>query len=244
MSLRQFLALHVVIGFVLVPCSSFTVPSKLPRFVSPLHSSLQRVPAELEGVPIAFIDKENNSFIECYADAVADIEGVSYTIGVPCDMPVALCYLEEGTEELVSIDLDDELMDDVFSMAQTAIEDDFGEELVLARTPQSLTLVGELELDSEDDEARLNDEFEEDEGFERDEEDPDEEEVEVLLSFEHQGKEISLVRLLDPLLLVGKLSSEREDQRLLLTVTESEQVLPILEKAFLEFHDDPDSVLP
>lgn len=71
-----------------------------------------------------------------------------------------------------------------------------------------------------------------------DEEDGDEEEVEVLLSFEHRGKDFNLVRLLDPILLVGKADPNSPDNRLLLTPEESDQIMPILEEAFLDFHDD------
>lgn len=113
---------------------------------------------------------------------------------------------------------------------------EFGEELVLQRTPQTLTLVGELEEDDEED-------FEEDDDIDEDDED-DEEEVEVLLSFDHRGKEISLVRLLDPILLVGRIDDDMPENRLLLSPDESEAVMPILEQLFLEFHDDPDAIVP
>ena len=71
-----------------------------------------------------------------------------------------------------------------------------------------------------------------------------EEEVEVLLSFEHRGKEFNLVRLMDPILLVGKPDPERSDLRILLTPQESANVMPILEEMFLEFHEDRDGMLP
>ena len=54
---------------------------------------------------------------------------------------MALCYFEDD-EQLVPIELDDALMDDIFPIAEGIIEDEFGEELVLLRTPQTLTLVG------------------------------------------------------------------------------------------------------
>ena len=64
----------------------------------------------------------------------------------------------------------------------------------------------------------------------------DEEEVEVLLSFEHRDMEFNLVRLLDPVLLVGK--EVVAGQRVLLSPDESEKVMPELEKMFLDFHDE------
>jgi len=79
--------------------------------------TLKRVPPELEGVPIPFVDVEGNSFIECYADSVANVDGVEYTIGVPCDYSVALCYYDDDSQ-LVPIELDDDVMDDVFPVAE------------------------------------------------------------------------------------------------------------------------------
>lgn len=206
-----------------------------------LHSAsmheLQRVPADMEGVPIPFVDIKGNSFIECYADSVAKVDGVEYTIGVPCDYSVAICYFDEN-EALVPVELDDELMEDVFPIAEGIVAEEFGEELSLQRTPQTLTLVGELEED-EDDELG----FQEDDDLSVDDV-SDEEEVEVLLSFEHRGKDFNLVRLLDPILLVGKVDPGMPDNRVLLTAEESDKIMPILEDMFLEYHNDPDDLLP
>ena len=154
---------------------------------------------------------------------------------------MALCYFDEE-EQLIPIELDDPLMDDVFPIAESIVAEEFGEELVLQRTPQTLTLVGELEP--------VEDDEDEDDDEESDEED---EEVEVLLSFEHREQEFSLVRLLDPILLVGKdnpddaAAGEGDDEeggtRLLLTPEESESVMPVLEDLFLKFHDSAESKL-
>lgn len=196
---------------------------------------LKRVPPDMEGVPIPFVDRDGNSFIECYADSVAFVDGQEFTIGVPCDYAIALCYFDEN-EQLIPVELDDDLMDDVFPLAESIVAEEFGEELVLQRTPQTLTLVGELEEEEvfeEDDDLSIDDEEEE-----------DEEEVEVLLSFESRGREFSLVRLLDPILLVGKVDTSIPDNRVLLSPEESSKVMPLLEDLFLSFHDDPDAMLP
>jgi len=190
--------------------------------------SLKRVASDDEGIPIPFVDVEGQSFIECYADSFTIIHGVEYTIGVPCDYAVALCYFDEQ-EQLIPVELDDEMMDDVFPIAESIVDEEFGEELSLHRTPQTLTLVGELEEDDEED----------DEDDDEDMEDG-EEEVEILLSFEHRGKEFNLVRLLDPVLLVGKADPENDERRILLSLEESETVMPILENMFLEFHEERD----
>jgi hypothetical protein len=200
------------------------------------ENTLTRVSEEEEGVPIPFLDTSANSFIECYADSVAVLDGVEYTIGVPCDYAVALCYMDN--EDLVPVELNDALMDDIFLVAENIVAEEFGEELVLQRTPQTLTLVGELEEEDEDDEDDEDDD-EDDEELE-----DGDEEVEVLLSFEHRGKEFNLVRLLDPILLVGKTDAERPGLRVLLTPEESDSVMPLLEELFLEFHEDRDGMMP
>lgn len=191
--------------------------------------TLQRVPSEDEGVPIPFVDLDGNNFIECYADSFTTIDGVEYTIGVPCDYAVALCYFD-AAEQLIPVELDDDMMDDVFPVAAGIVEEEFGEELSLHRTPQTLTLVGELE-DEDDDEDSEDDDDDMEDG---------EEEVEILLSFEHRGKEFNLVRLLDPVLLVAKADPENSERRILLSTDESEEVMPVLEGMFLEFHEERD----
>jgi hypothetical protein len=138
-------------------------------------------------------------------------------------------------------------MDDVYPIAEHIVNEEFGDELVLQRTPQTLTLVGELEDDDDDED---DDEEELDDGDDDDGEEEDgglydgDEDVELLLSFEHRDKEYNLVRLMDPVLLVGKADPEREDLRTLLTPEESERIMPLLENAFLKFHEDGNTMLP
>jgi Protein of unknown function (DUF3727). len=188
------------------------------------QNTIHKVPED-DDTAIPFLDPKKNSFIECYADSIAIIEGVEYTIGNPCDTSVALCYFDENYN-LVPIDLDGPLMDEIFPLAAEIVEEEFGEELVLERTPQTLTLVGELEEVEDDDDY-------EDENI--DNIGDDEEEVEVLLSFEEDGREYVLVKLLDPVLLVGKASVDKNDQKcFLLSEEEADRVMPVLEKMFLE----------
>lgn len=185
-------------------------------------------------MPVPFVDKEQGAFIECYCDSETTLDGVQYTIGVPCDHSVALCYFN-AKEQLIPVELDEELMDDIFPIAETIVEDEFGEELALQRTPQTLTLVGELEEEDDEEDAEAVDDDKDDE----EDETPyaGDEEVEVLLSFEHGGKEFNLVRLMDPVLLVGKTSNDEPGKRLLLSAKESSAVMPVLEQMFLSMHD-------
>lgn len=196
--------------------------------MSPAHSqdSLQKLPED-DDTPITFLDVDGSSFIECYADSVAVVNGVEYTIGSPCDNAVSLCYFDED-EQLIPIELDEPLMDDIFNIAARIVEDEFGEELSLQRTPQTLTLIGELEEGESDEEDEEDDDYADD----------DEEDVEVLLAFEHEDTEYCLVRLLDPVLLVGKAISVDDQRVKLLTTEESDEVMPILEEMFLKAQEE------
>ena len=194
----------------------------------------KKIPEDLEAEAVPFLDENRSSFIECYADSVASINGQEYTIGVPCDHCVALCYFE-GESNLVPVELDEQLMDDVFPIAEDIVAGEFGEDLVLERTPQTLTLIGELD-DEDDDEDDL-DEDEDDDLYEG------AEEVEVLLGFEHDGREFNLVKRVDPVLLVGKVDPERPEVRLLLTPEEAQEVMPQLEDIFLQYHER-NSIVP
>ena len=50
---------------------------------------------------------------------------------------------DEG-DELIPVELDSELMNSVFPVAESIVEEEFGDELGLQRTPQTLTLVVSL----------------------------------------------------------------------------------------------------
>lgn len=192
------------------------------------ENTIHKVPED-DDTAIPFLDPISNTFIECYADSIAIVDGIEYTIGNPCDTAVALCYFDQD-DNLIPIDLDGDMMDEVFPMVAAIVEDEFGEELVLERTPQTLTLVGELEEGEEDDDGE--DEYEEETG-------EDEEEVEILLSFEEDDVEYVLVKLLDPVLLVGKASDDENDQKcILLSEAEADKVMPSLEELFLKCKED------
>lgn len=196
------------------------------------EGTFNKVAESESDVATPFFDATSDNYIDCYIDSVATVDGAEYFIGVPCDYSVALCYFDENGG-LCPVDLeDDEMMDSVFPVAEGIVEEEFGEELALMRTPQTLTLVGELELGGEDD-----DDYE----FDEDEMDDEEEEVEILLSFDHDGKEFNLVRLLDPVLLVAKSDPKNTDARILLTPEESDKVMPYLEEMILDYQEEVDS---
>ncbi len=83
--------------------------------------------------------------------------------------------------------------------------------------------------ESEDEEEDDDDEYDDDMA-------ESEEEVEILVSFEEDGQEYHLVRLLDPVLLVGK--GGNENTRILLTPEESDIVMPKLEGMFMSYQEE------
>jgi len=174
--------------------------------------------------PIPFVNDDGSGYIECYAESVATINGVDYTIGAPCDNPVALCFFDTNGD-LQNMDLDSEVMDDVYPVASRLMDDEFGEDLVLQRTAQTLTIVGDLE--------EINDDVDEEEEIDENDVGDDEEQVEIILSFEHVDTEYHLVKILDPVLLVGK-AGESIDRRTLLTQEESNRVMPAIENLVIQ----------
>jgi len=178
-----------------------------------------------EPEPALFYDTSTRSYIEVYIDHIAELEdGSRYHIGMPCDYAVTLCYFED--DNLIPIELGSDLMKKIFPVAESLLEDEFGEELVLQNTPQTLTLVGELDLDIDEDDDEDDNDLDE-----------DGEEVEILLTFDYENIEYSLVRLLDPVLLVARdpINQVSEvDEHEMLTVEDSEKIVPQLEKLFMD----------
>jgi hypothetical protein len=133
----------IVAAFVVPSASSSRRVSLLQRASS--ETTYIKVPDEDDTV-IPFVDPDTNTFIDCYADSIVTLsDGITYTVGEPCDYAVAIGYVDEREGGLVPLELDDPMMDDVFPVAELIIEEEFGEELSLQRTPQALTLIGELE---------------------------------------------------------------------------------------------------
>lgn len=92
-----------------------TTNAKTCMSMSVTDNTLHKVPED-DDTPIPFLEVDKSSFIECYADSIAIVNGVEYTIGSPCDHAVALCYFDED-EQLIPIELDEDLMDEIFSLA-------------------------------------------------------------------------------------------------------------------------------
>jgi len=84
------------------------------------------------------------------------------------------------------------------------------------------------------------DEDEDSDDYDDEDMEDSEEEVEILVSFEENGQEYHLVRLLDPVLLVGK--DGNENTRVLLTPEESDSIMPKLEEMFMNYQEERDGM--
>ena len=192
--------------------------------------------------------------IDCFIDRVYEVDGVEYTIGTPCDYVVSICTTEASSEasddddddgELNPIDIEPDttkIIDELFPIMAKAVADEFDGEMTLSRTPQYMTLLGDIDLDDEDD--LDNDDVDETEDYDEDEED---EEVQVILTFDKDGTEYTLVRELEPMLLVGKAPKPEDlnddltmDMRILLDAEESDAVVPKLMEMYNDDEDNED----
>ena len=84
--------------------------------MSKKENTLIKIPED-DDTAIPFVDGDNTGFIECYADSFANVNGVKYTIGSPCDTAVVLCFFDEH-DQLIPIELEEALMDDIFPIAE------------------------------------------------------------------------------------------------------------------------------
>lgn len=193
--------------------------------------------------------------IDCavhYSVSLDDEE--EYYIATPYDHEVALCEesLDDGTIRIV--DPASAEMKELFEIPASILKDMFGTNLVLLKTPRTLTVIGDLNRicqsirDGKPIDDYLDKEFvnpyaknsgkesilENKEDNIRDDETDDQENVaERLFSFEHEGRVYSLIRMLDQTIFVGKDDpASPAPRRLLLTSKESEKIIPQITKLF------------
>ena len=156
-------------------------------------------------------DADSDRSIECEILETTEVSGRLYASMTPIDTPVAITSIGDG----MMLELEDEeLMQALLPTAQ-AVASEMG--LTLLDTAVTLTVSGELsEIEKFDEstlgldevpEASLADmtDMTELEGVE--EEDEDDDGAEVLLSFRHEKQTYYLVRLLEPIFVVGRQAS-------------------------------------
>jgi len=172
------------------------------------NNKLEMIEGELEPIPFTESSpttSKGEPIVECYVDAIATIDNTQYMVGHTCDHAIDIVFIDEE-DELVPIEIEDDLMDDIFPMAAKAMKEEFPD-CTLRRTPASLTLEGDLgEEDEEDDEAT----------------------AELLVTFEYDGTEYNVVRPFDLMLLVATTDENNPEQNILIDDEKAEEVMPTL----------------
>ncbi|GMH81986.1 hypothetical protein TrVE_jg179 [Triparma verrucosa] len=215
-SLLPLLFLSGVFSF-----SPFGVPSTRHSVTLSIKSKLNKSPDDAS--PIPFLPTTSPSPllpIDIYPSCTITTSSSTFHIGTPCDNSISICYFDNSLDSLIPLEEKDVEFDSVVSVASKVIEEEFGEDLQLVRSCGVLTLCGEIDWE-EDEEEDENDKDGED----------DEEEVEMLLAFEYDGREYNVVRMVDPVMLVGE---EGEGGEVRLIGEGREDVLEEIEKIFVE----------
>jgi len=170
----------------------------------PLLASADDGPGDFDSADFQVVlrDPETDLSMECYLLETTDALGSLYASMTPVDTPVAMTLLQDGI--MIEID-DEELVETLFPTA-SAVCSEMG--LALLRTPVTLTVSGELSDDDSDSEGSaresLLNSMEELDEVDEVGEDEEDEGAEVLLSFFHDSRKYYLVRLLEPIFVVGK----------------------------------------
>ena len=121
---------------------------------------------------------------------------------------------------------DDKAFSQALSVAGEVFEEEFEGECILMPTSGVLTVTGEWDFNEEEEEA--------DEGKEEDDEEP----VEMLLAFDFNDREYNVVRLIDPVMLVGRVTKgEGGEERVTLLGEDDGDAMERIEEAFLELSD-------
>ena len=153
-------------------------------------------------------DSDTERTIECEILETTEVSGRLYASMTPVDTPVAITSIGDG----MMLELEDEELMQALLPTAMAVAGEMG--LTLLETAVTLTVSGELsEADKFDEstlslddvpEASLSDmtDMTELEGVEEEEDDDDG--AEVLLSFRHEKQTYYLVRLLEPIFVVGR----------------------------------------
>lgn len=110
---------------------------------------------EWKDIPVRFIDTESagkNKYIDCKLAFLIEMDGVEYSIAVPCETQVGVVCEGSfvGGNPSHYLDSDDEENIELMEIAAAQFAKEFGEELKIKRTPRTLTVEGDLESITKD----------------------------------------------------------------------------------------------
>lgn len=169
---------------------------------------------------VELVETSSGDILPCFMAASLEYEGATYAALYPVNAPVSLA--EQVDERLVPFEDEG---DAVLSAASAALA---ANEIELLRTPVVLTASGPG-LDNYEGDA---------EALEYAEGDDEETEEALLLGeFEHDGKELLIVQMLDPLYVVGKQAKANEKQFTVPSEEEMEAVSDTIEQLVIEFEE-------
>lgn len=124
-----------------------------------LDAAYQMGDPALSSIPFEFIDSESTTrrYIECKIAFVVEKDGITYSIGTPCDTQVAVLFEGDMTPKASTtaqesqmqyfIDPDEDENLELFEKAAAAFKEEYGDtcEAVFKRTPRTLTIEGDLD---------------------------------------------------------------------------------------------------
>ena len=167
------------------------------------------------------IADEDGRSLPCYIEQSLEIDGMTYLLLVPVDIPVVIMSISKDSEEELEAAMldDDEAIAQIFDNAKAVLAE---HNLYLHHTAYTLTATGELPPIEEDRVVTLN--GDEDEEIE-------EEELQSLCYFFHAERKYGIYTPLTPLLFFARYDKENN---LELVSPEQENLIPILEELLSE----------
>ena len=167
---------------------------------------------------------ENGRSLPCYIEQSTEVDGVTYLLLMPVDIPIVIMSLAGEDEDLEEVEVtmleDDSSIEKIFANAKAVLAE---QNLYLHHTAYTLTATGELPPIEEDKILTLD----------MDEEDSqlEPEELQLLSSFYYANSKYYIYTPLTPLLFFARYDS---NNNLELVSPEQENLLPILEDLLFE----------
>eukprot|EP00188_Purpureofilum_apyrenoidigerum_P001246 Plantae.Rhodophyta-Purpureofilum_apyrenoidigerum.ctg16697.p1 GENE.Plantae.Rhodophyta-Purpureofilum_apyrenoidigerum.ctg16697~~Plantae.Rhodophyta-Purpureofilum_apyrenoidigerum.ctg16697.p1 ORF type:complete len:270 (-),score=79.65 Plantae.Rhodophyta-Purpureofilum_apyrenoidigerum.ctg16697:67-876(-) len=161
---------------------------------------------EDDGV-VVLKDAQTNRMIECVVERTIMVDDVEYYLCSPCDDPVVIAIMakDDGDSYLATVD-EPEKLDKLFNPAYEVLAE---EGITLQETAYIWTVIPDVDEDEEDgvDEDELLDEEDERQSGSV-EWNGEEEEVEVIAEFFHEGTEYFVAKTVSPVFFVTKMMGD------------------------------------
>ncbi len=169
---------------------------------------------------LTIVDEDGRS-LPCYIEQSLEIDGMTYLLLVPADIPVIIMAINQDSDEELEAAMldDDEAIAEIFDNAKAVLAE---QNLYLYHTAYTLTATGELPPLEEDQVLTLDG---------GDDDEIEEEELQSLCYFYHADQKYGIYTPLTPLLFFARYDLEN---RLELVSPDQENLMPILEELLSE----------